>query len=703
MTQEYFPQRGRLYLLQGWGLLLFAVLLWRVGNLQLRHHAFYEERAQAQYRFRLELPAERGTICDRNGVVLAAQVPGYFSLLVRPGKVTPGLKKRISRRLGKVLSQDAEVYYRKLQSKRPLRYLAREVSMRQKEKLAAYFATLDSSRKAFWFDEDSRRSYPFGDLTGRLLGMVNRERKGVSGLELSLDSLLRGEPGERIYQRDCKGDRLATPAENGLVAPIPGARVELTIDSRFQVILQEELAAVREKYAALSAMGVIMDAVTGEILALGARPGFDPNVGIHSGEEGLLLNPIVSSIYEPGSTFKTFTFAQLLTQNRLEMQDSVDCHHGRYRIGKWTIGDAHHGFGTLTAAEVFYHSSNIGTALLSQRLSHAELFQILRRFGIGGYTFVDLPGEVRGILPDPEKWPEITHANIAFGHGVSVTPLQLVAAYAVFGNGGRLMRPHVIRKITYADGRVEEVEPLVRRSGLLSPRVLAEMNQLLRGVVTRGTGQPADVPGLNIRGKTGTAQKPETDDRGRRTYSRKDYFASFAGLADVDGRTLVGLVLVDTPRGTIWGGTVAGGAFGKIMTRINRLPHEGGDQLVDTPLLPEKNFRLPDFRGMTENRLRRALKKARVKVYQARGSGVVTAQDPPPGYYSEIPEVTLTLGVPETGMMPDLRGVDVRTALEEVSRLGLLVSLRGQGRVVRQEPGAGVRVNAGEKCRVELQ
>ena len=696
-----FRFSGRLYFLAGTGYCVMVLLLVKLFWVQLYHNEYYLAKSKRIYSSAQSIPAERGQILDRNGVALAAQMPGSYTLTFNPEHLN-GDPASLARAFATLLERSVQPLRTQLTvTDRRTVYVATELSIDQKEAVEEMLAReYPTDKTVFAFENSPKRCYPAGEIGAQLVGYVNQKGVGVCGIEAALDSLLRGEAGVRVYGKNCAGQTFEW-CQGHYKKPVEGATVCLTLDSRFQAIMQEEMAAVCSEYNALTVTGVIMNPETGEILAMGDWPTFDPNRGISWGENGLLRNRAVSDTYEPGSTFKTFTFAQLLDEYNLDLEDSVDCQHGSWQLGRWVINDSHaDGYGMLTAAWVYYESSNIGTAMLAEQIDARDMYTFVRSLGFGQYSGIDLPGEVKGRLQPLQNWRRVEKANISFGQGVAVTPLQMTVAYAAMFNGGKIMRPYVIHSV-FRDGNTELMRPLVRRR-ILSSNTIAVMRELMLGVVEQGTGRPAAIAGLQVMGKTGTAQK--IDDDG--SYSSKDYIASFIGAVEISGHIYLGLMLVDTPRKSIWGGAVAGGLFSRVFSRIRHLSGCGDEaEQVVVKDLQELQV-LPDCYGLNVNQLRRTLRRAGVDNYSLQGEGRVVHQEPAPGGYTVMPAVNLMLADKcdtDSLRIPDLQGLKIRDAVALASRVGLNVIINGTGKVARQLPQPGNWIERKQVCQLVLQ
>jgi cell division protein FtsI (penicillin-binding protein 3) len=382
---------------------------------------------------------------------------------------------------------------------------------------------------------------------------------------------------------------------------------------------------------------VVMDPGTGEILAMANVPRVDPNVG-SSLPANLRRNRAVTDRYEPGSTFKTILAAAAIEADVVWPNDEIYCEKGRYSIGHRTITD-HDPYGTLTFADVIRFSSNIGAAKIGEKLGAKRFEETIRAFGFGRATGIDLPGEVAGIVRPASSWRRINLATTAFGHGIDVTPLQVVAAYGAIANAGQLMRPFVVRRIVSPDGSiVQERSPEIVGQAVSADtaRIVAD---LLKGVVEGGTATTARIEGVSVAGKTGTARKIDKQ-TGR--YSHRQHIASFVGFFPVEAPRFVVLVVIDNPRSGMYGGIVAAPVFRRVGEYLadrhglrvaapsteNALPAREAVRLIKWSAMTDEG--MPSYLGLS---MRTAVSRAERAGWHVEtvGSGFVVAQDPPPG------------------------------------------------------------------------
>jgi cell division protein FtsI (penicillin-binding protein 3) len=537
--------------------LLFSGIVFRLYDLQISGHEEYRRAREGQSRGVVEQRRPRGTLFDARGDVLAISVP-VSSVAAEPLRMTdlPGA----ARRLAPALAMDPAALLKLLDRTRPgpdgaprrfeFVWLRRHVS----KEMADAVRALDVPGVVL--KEEHDRSYPQGPLLAHVLGLVrieDRGREGNAGLEQACDAWLAGGRSLEPVDVDGRRRKLTYPdAGSG------GGDVHLTIDAQFQRVVEAALDEACGRHHPAWAVAVAIDPRTGAILALANRPGYDPN---RPGHDAGFRNLAVFEQYEPGSTWKVFTVAGALDAGVVSPSMVFDCEMGAWKYGARVLHD-HDPFGRLSVAQVIVHSSNIGAAKIGIRLGPARLRETAVAFGFGRRTGVDLPSESRGILHPLERWNSFSITSVPMGHEISVTPLQLVAAFAAIANGGSLMRPYVVDHLVGADGGLHRrAEPKVVGRAT-SAKTAAELRRMLREAVKSGTGTKADVEGLEVAGKTGTTQKvdPAT---GR--YTKGRYTSSFVGFAPVEGARVCVAVIIDEPKGDYYGGAVAAPVVGEIL------------------------------------------------------------------------------------------------------------------------------------------
>ena len=526
--------------------LAHLVLLWRLADLQVVRAGDLRERAQRQHQRHVRLDPIRGPILDRNGSELALSLDVY-SVYADPSDV--GASGPTARALARVLQVNEAELREKLDSPRYFVWVKRKISDADKARVEAL------RLPGVGFLRESRRFYPKGALAAHVLGHVGLDNEGQAGLEFALDSEIRGEAGLALTLKNGLGQGFDTRVER---EPTGGATVTLTIDEVLQHMVERELVRGLKESGGRWGSAVVLDPASGAILALANVPSYDPNTPRRFRAEAW-RNRAVGDAYEPGSTFKMFTAAAALEEGMARSEEWIHCGNGSLRVANRMVRD-HKSFGALTLAQVLEQSSNVGIMKVGLRLPPRRLFEAVEVFGFGERTGVELPGESGGILRPTAQWSGLTQAMMSMGQEVSVTPLQLAAATAAIANGGVLRRPFIVGKVVGRDGRtVRQTAPDPGRQ-VISADVAATLRRMLEGVVLRGTGRGAAVPGYRVAGKTGTAQKIDASGR----YSARDFVASFVGWAPAQDPAILALVVIDSPRGLYHGGEVAAPVFSRI-------------------------------------------------------------------------------------------------------------------------------------------
>ena len=532
----------RIVLLAGAFVALLVVALGRAVWLQAVKGPEYAAMAVRQHRETVVVPAARGTIFDRNGEPLAIgeQVTTVYA---NPRQVDR--PRDLTLAAGKALGVEPGVVYPQLVDRsRGFVYVARKVDPIKAEELEKLgFAGLG-------FYPEELRSYPQGPVAAQVLGFAGLDNKGLEGLERSLESVLAGRPGSQTVVKDPIGralDVVSTKPET------PGKNVRLTIDHQLQANAEAVLKETVRQWGARAASAIVMDPYTGSVLAMAVAPGFNAN-RFPTTRPDRRRNRAVTDMYEPGSTFKLVTVAAALQEGIVSPTTSFRL-APTIRVADRVIREAHsRGTERMAVRRIVEDSSNIGTVTIAQRLGEGRLASWIDHFGFGRPTGIDFPGESPGVALPLDQWSGSTIGTVPIGQGIAVTPLQMARAYGAIANGGVLVRPHLIERV---DG-----QPVAVRRGrrVVSRAVSQQMLSMLRGVVLEGTGTEAAIPGYTVAGKTGTAAKIESNGR----YSTSRYVASFVGMVPATKPRLVIMVLVDEPRGNIYGGVVAAPAFRQI-------------------------------------------------------------------------------------------------------------------------------------------
>lgn len=630
-----------------------AAVVARAGQLQLVQHERWAAEAVAERTERVELPARRGTIYDRHGVPLAV-TQEFYHVGVAPNEVRD--QAEVVKRLSAGLGIPAASVRRQLRSGDRWLYYRGPYSANEVQRLRGL--------RGVHLEGEYLRFYPYRDLARPIVGRLRNDgSSGASGLELSLDSILRGVPGEAVMLKDRRGRRYESPSRH-VRDPVPGHDVRLTLDAELQQIAERALDEVIGEVDAQGGDVVFLDPRSGELLALASRQaGRHDNVSARAS--------VFTDTYEPGSTAKLFTAAALLMTGRVDSTDQVHGENGFWRMPiterrTRPITDTHREPGLLTLAQTIEVSSNIGIVKFAERLTDVEQFETLRAFGFGSPTGVEFPSEARGMLKYPDEWNQrYTRFSHAMGYEFAVTPVQLAAAYGAIANDGLLLAPTLVRDVRGPDGGVvyeHRPEP-VRRA--VPPEIAATLRRFLRSAASEaGTGSRAQLANYEVLGKTGTARMVRD---GR--YLTGSHTASFAAIFPADDPQLVIVVKIDDPkRGGYYGGVTAAPVIARMLQQ-----------------------------ALASERV--ALDRSRLVTAQS--SAAAAAPDPEPRHRTPAAVVAWPLEAPDSAPpasapVPDVHGMALREALHAVHDAGFRAQLEGRGTVVaRTDPAAGAPLAPG--------
>jgi cell division protein FtsI/penicillin-binding protein 2 len=538
----------------------------RLVFLQIVRHDYYAKLAEDQRIFKQAIVAMRGGFFDRVGRPLCVSVPAR-SVFIVPSEIAadnvPVLSQSLTRILGVNEAQVADAILSEYDG-RQFKWIKRRVSDYEAAAVAAL------NLKGVKLRTEYRRTFPQGIIASHLIGFGNVDGVGQEGLEKSFDNELTGTNGSEVLE--CDGSRTPLLTDKAKFKPvINGSDIQLTIDAEIQRITEDELAKAVDEWNPLSVTGIVMEVKTGRILALANAPTFSP-VHPANGDPSNRLNRAVSACYEPGSIFKPFVMAGYLDAKLGQLDDTIFCENGLFRIRGRRLHD-HQPYGWLTVSEVIEKSSNVGMAKIGLQMGAGRLYGTVNAFGFGESTHSGLPGELGGIVTPFKQWSVYTVTSVPMGQEIAATPMQIITAFNAIANGGVLLKPQVLERITDADGKVlyqfEGAGPGRRVVRLETARRLIE--QALTGVVLRGTGKAANFGTYPKFGKTGTAQKVSTT--GGFAHSR--FISSFLCGAPVDNPRITVLVLMDEPRAgaSYYGGTVAAPAAARIVERTLKYLH----------------------------------------------------------------------------------------------------------------------------------
>ncbi|MBI5785703.1 MAG: penicillin-binding protein 2 [Rhodocyclales bacterium] len=537
LNQRLSPGRSRLVVLALLG--SFLVLAGRSFYLQVFQTDFLQKKGESRYERVIELSATRGRILDRHGDVLAISTPVKAVWAIpEDARLSPAQL----RRLAGLLEMDVRELNRKLATEKEFVFLKRQIPPDVVEKIAAL------SLPGIHDQREYRRYYPSGDAMAHVIGFTGVEDAGQEGVELALNDLLIGKPGSRRVIKDRRG-QIVEDVES-IRAPQEGKDVTLALDAKIQYLAHSQLKKAMQEHKAKAGGVVVLDAKTGEVLALANAPTYNPNNRVKL-VGAQLRNRAFTDTFEPGSTFKPFTAALALEKGKYHFNTRIDTSSGRLTIGSATIHDAHK-HEDLTLAEVVQKSSNVGVAKVALSFPPDEMWQMYSSLGFGAPLKLGFPGEVGGRLRPAKSWKPIEQATMSYGHGISVTLMQLARAYLAFARDGDLIPVSLTRVET----------PPRTGTPVFSGQTAREVRSMLEmAVQPGGTAPKAQIPGYRVAGKTGTAHKLDGG-----TYAAK-YVASFIGFAPASDPRLVVAVMIDEPAGKqYYGGDVAAPVFAEIMS-----------------------------------------------------------------------------------------------------------------------------------------
>lgn len=555
--------------LQGWrsrtvALLLMAAFLSLVARgfyLQVINNDFLQEKGDSRYRRDIEVSASRGKITDRNGDMLAVSTP-MKSIWAIPGdaRAMPLVQKQ---QLAGLLEMTVRELDGKIASDKTFVFIKRQVPPETADRIATLkFPGMHQ-------EKEYRRYYPTGDMTAHIVGFTGVDDKGLEGVELAFQQSLLGHAGNRTVIRDRRGNIIEDVGS--IKPPQDGKEIRLALDSKVQYLAYSQLKQAVEENKAKAGGVVVLDAKTGEILALANLPTYNPN-NRHNLSGAQLRNRAVTDTFEPGSTLKPFTAAMALDKGKFRYDTVINCAPGRMTIGNATISDAHP-HGALTVAQVIQKSSNVGASKIALSFPPKEMWEMLDAVGFGQMPQLGFPGEVTGRLRPWKNWRPIEQATMSYGHGISVSLIQLARAYSVFARDGDLV-PLSLMKTG---------EPVVHGAPVFSAQTARELRAMLEMAAgPEGTAPKARVPGYRVGGKTGTAHKLEAGN-----YANK-YVSSFVGIAPISDPRLIVAVMIDEPTaGKHYGGDVAAPVFAQVMgasLRTLGIAPDAPIQVAEAPL-----------------------------------------------------------------------------------------------------------------------
>jgi cell division protein FtsI (penicillin-binding protein 3) len=723
---------GRINVIRVIFFLFFVTITARLVTIQWVNSSYYSSIAKTQYETKVVLKANRGLIYDRNGSLIVSNSYGY-SFAADPELLDSHDRELIARKFAAIFGKPISFFMNKLNTNSRFVWLARDVRPDQSEEL----------RKLRIYGliqlQEQKRLYPYGTVAGQVIGFTNVDGKGASGVELEFDSLLSGKDGFEIMQRDGIGRRMQS-VDYPRVDPVPGCNVQLTLDMNIEQIVEDELAAGVEEAKGIAGTAVFINPITGEVLAIANYPSFDPSQYERYTPDDF-RDRAITDAFEPGSTFKVVTASAALEEGVEKPNNMIFAENGKYVLYGKLIEDFERK-GWITFRQAVEYSSNIAFSKVGLKISADKFYRYARDFGFGAPTGIELPGEVPGELKKPYEWSRLSLPFMSFGYEVMVTALQMADAYAAIANGGTLMKPYIVRKITDSQGNVLFQNTPVPIRRVVSRDVAQTLSGLFVDVVEHGTGSLAKLNDLLIAGKTGTAQKL-IDGK----YSKKFYRASFAGFFPVPNPEIVGFIMVDSPMKNYTGGAVAAPIFRRIASRIygimqkrtvdlskgdvrlvsnssapldensasesrpsdtqvnGRIGSEGGYNQPSAQALALSNkVDVPDVSFLDFNTAAAILRSRGLVVDRAKDYAIRQSDESKIVVQSEVPAagavvprgsiVRLSL-IPAMNVMkmPDFCGASVRKAASFSLAAGIPFRVVGSGKIISQYPPAGQRIS----------
>jgi cell division protein FtsI (penicillin-binding protein 3) len=647
--------RFRLLLVTGSLLLAFLLLIARSLQIQFFQRQDWADFANKQVQENLLLEPRRGDIYDRNGQELAVSIE-MESLAANPRIIENPVAT--ARQLSRVIHIPAVSLVKKLRQERAFVWLKHYLSPRQADAVRAL------GIKGIHFVTENRRYYPNVELAGQVIGFVGRDHLGLEGLEVAQDLLLRGHSGTLTGAKDARGQIIFTQGIPDESRPL-GYSIRLTLDKRIQYIAENELERAVHDFGATSGMTVVMEPRSGEVLAMGVFPTFNPN-SFSSYGPSVWRNRAVTDAFEPGSTFKVFLAAAALEEGLVDPNDLFYCEQGKYKILDHTIHDLKK-FGWLSLAQILRFSSNIGAAKIAEKLGSERFYHYVRAFGFGAPTSIGLSGETSGLIRSPDEWSPVDLAAAGFGQSLSVSAIQLATALGVVANDGLLMRPLLIKEVLDGQGGVvRSNKPMVVRR-VISADTARKMKALLAAVLKPdGTGALASLAQYEAAGKTGTAQK-SNHQTGR--YADDRYTASFIGFAPVTDPKILVVVVVNEPQKGFYGGVVAAPTFRRI-----------AQQALHALQVPPE----------------------RIKAKSERVAAFDHGLPSQPSLVALQPVAYGRTEYNQVMVMPDLTGLSLREALNRLKNFAGSLDIHGSGRVVGQNPEPGRDLSTVDSCSLIL-
>lgn len=721
----------RLYLLAGLFVLWCCGICLRLVYLQIFRYGTFEQRAQHQRQRTEEVSARRGIIYDRfgNELAMSINVDSIFAVPTEMPKPASTMSL-----LARITKQDPRELLARCEASKTFCWVARKPDPEVSERIRSL------NLQGIYFQKESKRYYPKGDLAAQVLGYVGMDDKGLSGIEREYEDQLHGRPGQMLISVDARKKWFGSVEKQ----PEPGENVVLTIDEKIQHIAERELESAMEKNHALSGTVIVENPHTGEILALANRPTFNPNISSEI-TPARLKNHAISDVYEPGSTFKLVTISAAVDQGLARPDELIDCQRGSivlfgHRIHDW------HPWGVMPVSEVLAQSSDVGAIKIALRMGEERMYKYIRAFGFGQQTGIELPGETRGMTKPLSRWSKVSIGAISMGQEIGISAVQLSAMVSSIANDGVMLAPRIVAGEAQPQTAPQTIafHPVNERR-VLSAQTAAEMRQMMQGVVLHGTGRKATLVGYSSGGKTGTAQK---FDPATHKYSHTNFYASFAGFAPINNPAITVVVIFDSPMApTIMqreGGWQGAPVFNRIAQQVLEYLHTPHDTEIPTNKVllarakaNDKDLEegSPDHPGddideiqPTAETLADSKPPQNVTATPSPASGptasgtVITAAlrqkerlapadqterstpaSPANSAVASPTTGTVVVDVEQGGIVvPSFLGKSVRSSIEMAQDSGLELDVIGSGKALDQSPAPGAHVASGTRVTVKF-
>ncbi|MFW5735767.1 MAG: penicillin-binding transpeptidase domain-containing protein [Halanaerobium sp.] len=669
--------------------ILFLILALRLVWIQVINSAEYEHKALNQRIKEFVVNSERGIIYDNTGRKLAVSLPAKTVVALPDNIIKP---EKTASELAELLDSDYDTIYRRITSEASAIFLQRKISEELYQKIEA------KNLKGITFTEESKRYYPEGNLASHIIGFTGIDNNGLNGLELSYNNHLSGKAGKMIIERDAEGRTIP----NGIREAVPGRdgyNVHLTIDEVIQYMAEKELENAEEVFEFSGGSIIVMDAANGDLLAMANTPSYNPNKYGKSSEINW-RNRAINDVFEPGSTFKIITAAAALEEGVITENDILT-DPGHIQVENEEINCwSDNGHGKQSFAEVVKNSCNPGFVEVGLKMDKKTFYSYIKAFGFGEKTGIRLPAEAEGIIPKYNRIGPVELATFSFGHGISVTPIQLTTAISSIANEGKLMRPRLVKKVdTGDDSKDIKNEPQVLRQ-VVSKNTADKTKELLKQVVESGTGTEAAIEGYEIGGKTGTAKH----------YNEDIYDSSFIGIVPVEDRDLVVLtILYDIEGETYYGSQTAAPVFKNltenILNYLNVKPEHNNNFNYE---ITDKEIEVPDLVGKSFRDAESDLREQGFNVKLIGDGEQVKAQLPAAKTVTNDNSTVWLFGDEKNKEdiripTPDFRGMEADEAQKLASQKGLKVSIDGSGKVVGQSVNPGSRIKVSKTINLKLR